>query len=69
MIPGSKGYMFYASMTFGPVKHEKVDRIGRISKVFRIVGAHSAWQSVGIMGQKAKNMNKKALASTRALKS
>ena len=38
-------------MTLGPAKHEKVARIGRISNVFRIVGAQSAKQSVGIMGQ------------------
>ena len=39
-------------MTLGPAKHEKVARIGRISNVFRIVGAQSAEQSVGIMGAK-----------------
>ena len=55
MIPGSKGHTFHASMkstTLEPVKHEKVARIGRISNVFRIVGAQSAEQSVGIMGAK-----------------
>ena len=39
-------------MTLGPAKHEKGARIGRISNVFRIVGAQSAEQSVGIMGSK-----------------
>ena len=33
----------------GPAKHEKVARIGRISNVFRIVGARSAEQSVDII--------------------
>ena len=42
MIPGSKGHAVHASMTLGPVKHEKVARIGRISNVFRIAGAQSA---------------------------
>lgn len=37
-------------MTLGPAKHEKVARIGRISNVFRIVGAQRAEQSVGIIG-------------------
>ena len=39
-------------MTLGPAKHEKVARIGRISNVFRIAGAQSAEQSVGIVGTK-----------------
>ena len=39
-------------MTLGPAKHEKVARTGRISNVFRIVGAQSAEQSVGIKGAK-----------------
>ena len=39
-------------MTLGPAKHEKVARKGRISNVFRIAGAQSAEQSVGIMGSK-----------------
>jgi len=38
-------------MMLGPAKHEKVARIGRISNVFRIVGAQSAEQSIGIRGQ------------------
>ena len=51
MIPGSKGYMFYARV-MGPAKHEKVARIGRISHVFRIARVPSVEQSVGIMGAK-----------------
>jgi hypothetical protein len=39
-------------MTLEPIKHEKVARIGRISNVFRIAGAQSAEQSVGIRGEK-----------------
>ena len=39
-------------MTLGPAKQTKVARIGRISYVFRIAGAQSAEQSVGIMGSK-----------------
>ena len=35
-------------MSMGPAKHEKVARKGRISNVFRIAGARSAEQSVGI---------------------
>jgi len=44
MIPGSKGHAFHACMKkqmLGPAKHEKVARIGRISNVFRVVGAQS----------------------------
>ena len=41
----------WKSMTLGPIKHEKVARIGRISNVFRIAGAQSVEQSVGIRGQ------------------
>ena len=36
-------------MTLKPAKHEKEARIGRISNVFRIAGARSAEQSVGIV--------------------
>gem|GEM_PF-3108256 len=36
-------------MTLGPVKHEKVAWIGRISNVFRLAGARSAEKAVGIM--------------------
>ena len=39
-------------MTLGPAKHEKVARKGRISNVFRIAGAQSAKQSVGIRESK-----------------
>ena len=35
-------------ITLGPVKHEKVARLGRISNVFRILGARSAEKSVDI---------------------
>ena len=55
MIPGPKGHVFHACMksrTLGPAKHEKVDRSGRISNVFRITRARSVEQSVGIWGQK-----------------
>ena len=55
MIPGSKGHTFYARMKmydFGTRKQTKVARIGRISNVFRIAGAQSAEQSVGIKGAK-----------------
>ena len=44
--------LYHASMTLGPAKHEKVARIGGISNVFRIAGAQSAEQSVGIMEAK-----------------
>ena len=55
MIPGSKGHTFHACMKkydFGTRKQKKVARIGRISNVFRIAGAQSAEQSVGIVGTK-----------------
>lgn len=39
-------------MTLGPIKHEKVARIGRISNVFRSAGAQGAEQFVGIIGVK-----------------
>ena len=55
MIQGSKGYVFHACMKkhdFGTrKKHEKVDRIGRISNVFRISRAQSAEKSVYHRGQ------------------
>ena len=50
MILGSKGHVFHACMKKHDFvtrkKHEKVARIGHISNVFRIVGAHRAEQSV-----------------------
>ena len=58
MIQGSEGHIFHAcmkNMTLGPAKHEKAARKGRISNVFRIAGARSAEQSVGIMGSKGQN--------------
>lgn len=56
MIPGSKGHTFHARMKrynlLESAKDEKVVRIEWISNVFRIAGAQSVEQSVGIMESK-----------------
>jgi len=46
-------------MRLRPVKHEKEARIGRNSNVFRIEGAQSAEQSVGIIVRKSKRPGSK----------
>ena len=46
-------------MKLRPAKHEKEARTGRNSNVFRIEGAQSAEQSVGIIERKSKRPGSK----------